>query len=31
LIDPSLKLLLRHPDEGHVNANFARTVRETVV
>ena len=28
LIDPSLKALLRHPDEEHVNASFARTVRE---
>jgi hypothetical protein len=29
LIDPSLQSLLRRPDEGHENASFARTVRET--
>jgi hypothetical protein len=29
LIDPSLKALLRHPDEGRENASLARTVRET--
>src|SRR5439155_10527791 len=28
LIDPSLKALLRHPDEEHENASMARTVRE---
>jgi hypothetical protein len=27
LLDPSLKALLRHPDEEHENASFARTVR----
>jgi hypothetical protein len=27
LIDPSLRELLRHPDEEHENASFARTVR----
>jgi len=29
LIDPSLKALLRHPDEERENASMARTVRET--
>jgi DNA-directed RNA polymerase specialized sigma24 family protein len=29
LIDPSLKALLRHPDEERENASFARTLRET--
>ncbi len=29
LIDPSLKALLRRPDEEHENASLARTVRET--
>jgi hypothetical protein len=28
LIDPSLKALLRHPDEEHENASLARTVRQ---
>jgi hypothetical protein len=28
LIDPSLKALLRHPDEERENASFARTVRQ---
>jgi ribosome-associated translation inhibitor RaiA len=28
LIDPSLKALLRHPDEERENASFARTLRE---
>jgi len=28
LIDPSLKTLLRHPDEEHENASLARTVRQ---
>jgi ribosome-associated translation inhibitor RaiA len=28
LLDPSLKALLRHPDEERENASFARTVRE---
>jgi len=28
LIDPSLKAMLRHPDEEHQNASFARTLRE---
>jgi hypothetical protein len=29
LIDPSLKGLLKHPDEGRENASLARTLRET--
>jgi hypothetical protein len=29
LIDPSLKLLLKHPDQGRENASLARTLRET--
>jgi ribosome-associated translation inhibitor RaiA len=29
LIDPSLKALLRHPDEERENASLARTLRET--
>jgi len=29
LIDPSLKAMLRHPDEERENASFARTLRET--
>ena len=29
LIDPSLRALLRHPDQEHQNASLARTVRET--
>lgn len=29
LIDPSLKALLRHPEEERENASFARTLRET--
>jgi hypothetical protein len=29
LIDPSLKALLRNPDEERQNASFARTVRQT--
>jgi hypothetical protein len=29
LIDPSLKLLLKHPDEERENASLARTLRET--
>jgi hypothetical protein len=28
LIDPSLKMLLREPDEGRQEASFARTLRE---
>jgi hypothetical protein len=29
LIDPSLKAMLRHPDEEERNASFARTLRQT--
>ena len=29
LIDPSLKTVMRHPDEEKENASFARTVRDT--
>lgn len=29
LIDPSLKMLLKHPDEERQNASLARTLRET--
>ena len=29
LIDPSLKALLKHPDQESENASFARTVRDT--
>jgi hypothetical protein len=29
LLDPSLLALLQHPDRGHENASFARTLRET--
>jgi ribosome-associated translation inhibitor RaiA len=31
LIDPSMRNLLRHPDEGHENASMARTVRAGVL
>jgi hypothetical protein len=29
LMDPSLKALLRHPDQERENASLARTLRET--